>query len=319
MDQLHMLRAFVAAAQFRSFSKAAVALGMSCGSVSKAIAKLETHTGTRLLHRTTRSVTLTEEAQLYYCSCRRLLEELDEANRRLMHEKELASGPLRLVVHSMLIGDSLARLISMYNDLCPEVNLTVSMHDGFVNLYDGQYDIAVVPPDRVENSAVIRRTLVRSKKIFVASPGYLSSHSSLQKCADLSCHFLLLDPKVRKKGSDLIEVMEEMQPVRIAPLSSMDGNETTLRSAVLAGTGIAALPEMIVRQDIAQGRLVRVLPDCSTTECEVEICLFYTGRELLPARFRSFIDFCAEFFRFDPILGADGTQREIGWPDVLAA
>src|ERR1700710_1980018 len=106
MDQLHMLRAFVAAAQYRSFSKAADALGVSCGAVSKAIARLEQHTHTRLLHRTTRSVVLTEEAQHYYCSCRRLLEELDEANHQITRGGERTGGRLRLVVHSMLIGDA---------------------------------------------------------------------------------------------------------------------------------------------------------------------------------------------------------------------
>ena len=77
MDQLYMLRAFVAAARHRSFSKAAASLGVSTSSVSKAIAKLETSIQTRVLHRTTRSVTLTEAAQPYYLSCCRLLEELD--------------------------------------------------------------------------------------------------------------------------------------------------------------------------------------------------------------------------------------------------
>src|ERR1700748_131478 len=92
-----MLRAFVAAAQYRSFSKAAEALGVSCGAISKAVVRLQRATHTRLLHRTTRSVVLTEEAQHYYCSCRRLLEELDEANHRIMHGHELGGGRLRLV------------------------------------------------------------------------------------------------------------------------------------------------------------------------------------------------------------------------------
>ena len=95
MDQLYMLRAFVSAAQHQSFSKAATSLGVTTGSISKAIAKLEASIQTRVLHRTTRSVTLTEEAQSYYLSCCRLLEELDEANRRIMREREVDSGKLR--------------------------------------------------------------------------------------------------------------------------------------------------------------------------------------------------------------------------------
>jgi DNA-binding transcriptional LysR family regulator len=319
MDQLHMLRAFVAAAQFRSFSKAAVALGVSCGFISKAVAKLESQTGTRLLHRTTRSVALTEEAHLYYFSCCRLLEELDEANRRITHDREVSGGRLRLVVHSMLIGERFAKLISTYNASCPDVNLIVSMHDGPVNLYDGQYDIALVPPDRVEQTAVIRRTLVRCRKIFVAAPPYLAERAAPKDSAELGGHFLLLDPMVRQKGRDVFGVVEGGNVVQVSPLSSMDGNEAMLRAAALAGSGIAVLPESMVREDIARGCLVQVLPECWTSEREVEICLFYTSRELLPAKFRSFIDFCVEFFRSDPMLGMTDIQHETRAQAALAA
>src|ERR1700722_18374391 len=104
MDQLYMLRAFVAAAQNRSFSKAALSLGVTTGSISKTIARLEATIQTRVLHRTTRSVTLTEEAQPYYLSCCRIIDELDEANRRITQEREVDSGRLRLVVHPMLLS-----------------------------------------------------------------------------------------------------------------------------------------------------------------------------------------------------------------------
>jgi DNA-binding transcriptional LysR family regulator len=77
----------------------------------------------------------------------------------------------------------------------------------------------------------------------------------------------------------------------------MDGNEVLLRAAALTGTGIATLPEAMVREDIAIGHLTHILPQCSTSGSGVEICLFYSHRELLPARLRNFVDFCTEFFR----------------------
>src|SRR6202000_2244145 len=102
MDQLYMLRAFVAAARYQSFSKAAESLNVTTGSVSKEIAKLEGCIQTRVLLRTTRSVSLTEAAQPYYLSCCRLLEELDEANRRIARSRETDSGKPRLFAHPML-------------------------------------------------------------------------------------------------------------------------------------------------------------------------------------------------------------------------
>jgi DNA-binding transcriptional LysR family regulator len=186
MDQLYMLRAFVAATQHKSFSKAAASLGVTTGSISKAIAKLEAAVQTRLLHRTTRSVTLTEEAQAYYLSCCRLLQELDEANRRIMQQREVDSGNLRLVVHPMLVNGTFLRLVSDYHAIAPNVHLTVSVQEHVVNLYDGRYDIAIVPPHLVEQSAVIRRTLSKTSSVLVASPSYLSKYGIPARADDLS-------------------------------------------------------------------------------------------------------------------------------------
>lgn len=325
MDQLYLLRAFVAAAQLRSFSKAAASLGVTTGSVSKAIAKLEASIQTRVLHRTTRSVTLTEAAQPYYLSCCRLLEELDEANRRITQEREVDSGRLRLVVHPMLVSETLSRLVSNFHAIAPNVNLMVSVQEAPVNLYDGRFDLAILPPHLVEQSAVIRRSLSKSLRIMVASPGYLNKSGTPRHAADLAEHFLLLDPQTRKKGTNFIELVEEGQRVSVLPMSSMDGNEVLLRAAALTGTGIATLPEPMVREDLATGRLIRVLPHCSTPDSDVEICLFYSHRELMPVRFRTFVDFCAAFFREEGVAheadskAAITRSRQRGTPQFAAA
>ncbi|MBN3751961.1 LysR family transcriptional regulator [Paraburkholderia sp. Tr-20389] len=299
MDQLYMLKAFVSAAQHQSFSKAAASLGVTTGSISKAIAKLEASIQTRVLHRTTRSVTLTEEAQSYYLSCCRLLEELEEANRRIMREREVDSGKLRLVIHPMLVSDTFSQFLSSYREVAPNVNLVVSVHEGAVNLYDGQFDMAMLPPHQVEQSAVIRRTLFRSSRSLVASADYLAQRGIPRRAADLSEHFLLLPTQSRQRNTNYVQMSENGAPVQVIPMSSMDGNDVLLRAAALAGAGIAELPEAIAREDVAMGKLVPVLPNCSISDSEVEVCLFYSHRELLPARFRTFVDFCTEFFRLN--------------------
>jgi DNA-binding transcriptional LysR family regulator len=311
MDQLYMLRAFVAAARHRSFSKAAESLGVTTGSISKAIAKLEGNIQTRVLHRTTRSVTLTEAAQGYYQSCCRLLEELDEANRRISLEREVDSGKLRLVVHPMLVGATFARFLASYHAVAPNVNLMVSVQDGALNFYDGQCDMAILPAHLVEQSAVIRRTLSRCARVLVAAPAYLDKHGMPQQAADLARHFLLLDPKARQQGTSFIELREGGRRVSVLPMSSMDGNEVLLRAAALTCTGIAALPDAMVSEDLANGQLVRVLPECSTADSGVEICLFYSHRELLPARLRTFVNFCTEFFRAGQPARAANVMNEL--------
>jgi DNA-binding transcriptional LysR family regulator len=299
MDQLYMLRAFVAATQHRSFSKAALSLGVTTGSISKAIAKLEARVQTRILHRTTRSVTLTEEAQSYYLSCCRLLEELDEANRRITQERQVDGGRLRLVVHPMLISETFSKFVSSYHDVAPNVNLMVSVQEDALNLFDGRFDMAILPPESIDQTAIIRRSLWKSSRVMVASPGYLDRYGTPAHAAALSEHFLLLDPNVRQNGTNFVELIERGRRVSVLPMSSMDGDQALLRAAALAGTGIAALPQTMVREDIRTGRLVSILPGCTTSDIDDEICLFYSHRELLPARFRTFVDFCTEFFRAD--------------------
>ncbi|MBU6488359.1 MAG: LysR family transcriptional regulator [Burkholderiales bacterium] len=311
MDQLYMLRAFVAAARHRSFSKAAVSLGVTTGSISKAIAKLEAALQVRLLHRTTRSVVLTEAAQPYFLSCCRLLEELDEANRRIVQERVVECGALRLAVHPTVAGAMLASLIGRYRRIAPNVNLIISAHDESVRLYDGKFDVAIVPPHLVEQSTVIRRTLSRSARGWVASPGYMGAHGAPKSIADLSNHVLLLGPKERKGGDESIDLLDSGRTVKMLPKSSMTADDMTLRTAAIEGMGIALLPESIVRADVASGSLLPVLPDCTLDDGDLEICLFYSHRELLPARLRTFIDFCIDFFRDEPAENAPVRLRRV--------
>jgi DNA-binding transcriptional LysR family regulator len=196
----------------------------------------------------------------------------------------------------MLVSETFSRLVRGYHAIAPNVSLVVSVQDGVANLYDGRFDIAILPPHLVEQSAVIRRTLSRSPRILVASPAYLEQYGTPDSAAELAHHFLLVDPESRKKSADFIDLHENGRRVSVSPMSSMDGNEVLLRAAALTGTGIATLPETMVREDIDMGQLVHILPEC-TTDSNVEICLFYSHRELLPARLRTFVDFCAEFFR----------------------
>jgi DNA-binding transcriptional LysR family regulator len=303
-----MLRAFVAAARYQSFSKAAESLNVTTGSISKAIAKLEACIQTRVLLRTTRSVSLTESAQSYYLSCCRLLEELDEANRRVTQEREVDSGRLRLIVHPMLMNENFSRLVRGYHAIAPNVSLVVSVQEGTANLYDGRFDMAILPLHLVEQSAVIRRTLCKSQRVLVASPGYLEQYGTPETAAELAHHFLLLDAESKKKGTGVIDLLECGRSVSVSPMSSMDGNEILLRAAALAGTGIAVLPETMVREDIDMGHLTHILPRCTTSDSSVEICLFYSHRELLPARLRTFVDFCIEFFRSPARYGGKDTQ-----------
>jgi DNA-binding transcriptional LysR family regulator len=249
------------------------------------------------LLRTTRSVSLTDAAQPYFLTCCRLLEELDEANRRMSLQQGVNGGRLRLAVHPAIVNEAFSRLLRRYRSMAPHVSLVVSVEDGAVSLFDGRFDIAILPSHRVEQATVIRRALTGSPSILVASPDYLGEYGFPESASDLAAHFLLVDRGAKRKSPDAMELLESGRKVSVPMMSSMQGDEVLLRSAALSGTGIAVLPEAMVREDIGTGKLVHVLPECTATDCHTEMCLFYAHRELQPARLRTFVDFCIGFFR----------------------
>jgi DNA-binding transcriptional LysR family regulator len=249
---------------------------------------------------------LTDAAQAYYQSCSRLIEELDEAHRRIMRQREIDSGRLRLAVHHGLVSEAFSRFVSNYQSIAPNVNLQVSVKDGGVNLYDGQFDMAILPARLVEQQGVIRRTLFHSTTLFVASPRYLDQWGTPTRLMDLSAHCLLIHPASRESGANSVDLFEGGRAISVVPMSSIDGNEVLLRAAALAGMGIATLPGAMVQEDLAAGNLVRILPHCTARNPNSEICLFYSDRELLPVRSRTFVDFCVEFFRTDHAYARSG-------------
>ncbi|VWB37662.1 LysR family regulatory protein [Burkholderia lata] len=324
MDQFNKFRAFVLVAEKQSFSKAAQALGVTTGAVSRIILRLEKDVHLRLFHRTTRSVMLTDEARPYYETCCRMLEEMDEANRRITNARETESGKLNLAVHPVLASSTLSRLVTRYRDMSPNVNLNVIVQNCIVNLASGRIDIAIFPSHLIEQPTVIRRTLSISPGMLVASPGYLDRYGAPVRASGLDKRFLLLNDASSRVGGHALKLLEDGKRIKVPATSSMTGDEQYLRAAALAGAGIAVLPEMMVQDDLRSGCLVPVLPHCSVLDGEVDICLFYAHRDMLSARLRAFVNFCIEFFREESAASGEGlaathAEPRSGEQPVLAA
>ncbi|MCC8404640.1 LysR family transcriptional regulator [Paraburkholderia sp. MMS20-SJTN17] len=318
MDQLYMLRAFIETARHRSFTRASEVLGVTPGVISKAISQLESEIQTRLFHRTTRSVTLTDEAETYFETCTRILAELTEATYRLRCEREADGGPIRIAVHPTLASDWLAQFLSEYRSKAPNVNLTVSVEERAIGLSNGSVDLAILPTDSVELSTMIRRSLTSTSNVFVASPEYLRLHGKPERANELSQHPLLL-PQQMQSGSGTIELLEDGKAVTVATGPTLASEVTVVHAAALAGAGVALLPDAAMRNAIRTGELVQILMNCSVLEGDMEISLFYPYRDMLPLRMRVFVDFCIDFFRTEFSGKSCGTavaRTSQNWPRV---
>jgi DNA-binding transcriptional LysR family regulator len=259
MDSLSGIIAFVQVAETRSFTEAGRLLEVSSSAIGKSVARVEERLGARLFHRSTRSVTLTFEGELFLERCKRILEELDAAQVELSQLSAAPRGKLRisLPLQNTLILPVLAGFTRAF----PEIELDVDLSDRMVDVIEEGFD-AVVRTGEPMDSRLMSRKLGAFKLQLVASPSYLERQGTPQHPDDLRNHNCLLH---RFPASGLIE----RWPVRVA--DSMAGPELSrtitctttdaLNYLALEGIGIACLPDFSIKQSIKEGKLQVLLEE----------------------------------------------------------
>ncbi|MCB9672579.1 MAG: LysR family transcriptional regulator [Alphaproteobacteria bacterium] len=249
---------FVRVAELGGFTAAARRLGVTPAAVSKAVARLEEQLGVRLLERTSRSVTLTPEGEVWLEHARRALDTLQAGRQRLAETGAMPRGEVRVTASPVLggvLGVALSGLVERY----PDLQLSVLFSDRLESLAAADIDIAVrlgSPAD----SALIGTRVGATRRVTVATPGYLAAAPPLDSPADLGRHravrFLGPDGRVVSwsfaSGAD----------VAPANLALADGNAVV--AATLAGVGVCQAIGFMVREHVASGRLTRVLADEET-------------------------------------------------------
>lgn len=295
MDRLASMEAFVRVAESRSFSEAARRLRSSKSLVSRQVAALEAELGVRLFHRTTRSLSLTEEGRGYHAQIARILAEIEEANLSVSQAQAAPRGRLRVSAPMSFGILHLAPAIRDFLARYPEVELDLSLNDRYVDVVDEGFDVAI-RIGRLADSSLVARRLASNRMILCASPGYVTQHGAPKDPDELKRHQCLcystnsLTPEwvfARTDGTPW--------PVQIdGPLHANNGD--VLRCAALQGLGVVYLPSFIVGQDVQAATLVSLLPEFIPTDTAIHAVYPHT-RHLSP-KVRAFIDFLAA--RFGP-------------------
>ncbi|MGY1949978.1 LysR family transcriptional regulator [Pseudomonas pergaminensis] len=259
MDNLGSLSVFVQVAETRSFTLAGRVLGVSSSAVGKSIARMEERLGVRLFHRSTRSITLTSEGALFLERSRRILAEVEAAERELTEASATPRGKLRISVPQ--VRGLLMPVLSGFMRAYPEIELDVDFSDRMVDVIEEGFD-AVIRTGKPEDSRLMARHLGHYQLVVVGTPAYFREHGTPRLPQQLSEHACLrhkfcatgkLEPWPLRLAAGASE------PVLRAPLVS-----TTIESlnhVVHEGLGIACLPDYMVNQAVADGRLQRVLDD----------------------------------------------------------
>lgn len=294
MDVLDGMRAFATVAQAKSFVGAARSLGISTAWVSKRVAQLEEHLGVQLLARTTRRLSLTDSGRVYLEHCRRLLDDLAEAERSVGTLQAAPRGRLRVTAPMSLGLRRLSALLPAFLEQHPEVELDVALNDRYVDLLEEGIDVAVRVGSVLDDSSLIARKLGAGRRVLCAAPRYLRKHGTPHRPSDLSQHACLryslhTSPSrwsfMGPRGEVTVEVHGPLQL----------NNSVALAQAAVAGTGILLAPDFVVDEDLAAGRLVRVLPRYEPSGYTM-FAVSPPTRFVTP-KARAFIDFLVERLR----------------------
>ena len=291
-ERLDSLMIFVQAAKHLSFSEAARQLGMSPSAVSRAVQRLEDRLSTRLLSRTTRSLSLTDEGARFYDAGRQILSDLEEAELSLSRAQSTPSGVLRInlipSMGRMHIVPALPALAAQY----PDLELEISLSDRRVDLIEDGID-AVVRVGLSPDSNLIMQSLGTAREVVCASPQYLDKWGIPQTPEDLQQHQCInhVVPQTGRVREWRFQQQGKLFTLNVSGRFTIDHAETATAAAI-AGAGIIQLYNFVVGEAIAAGQLVPLLADYAPPG--VPIAVIYAQKRYLSAKVNVFVAFMQE-------------------------
>lgn len=304
MNTLESMQVFVRVAEQASFTRAAESLGLLKATVSVAVQQLESSLGTRLLHRTTRKVQLTLDGQAYYERCKELLSEVDNLQSMFQQSGQALRGRLRVDMPSGLARLYVVPRLPEFLQAHPQVEFELSTTDRLVDLVQEGFD-CVLRAGAPRDPQVIARKLGDMAFVNCASPEYLRQRGTPQTLGELAKHDLVHYVNTfgtRSLGFEYPDAGEYRYLAMSGPV--VVNSSDAYNAACLAGLGLIQAPEIGVREHLARGELVEVLPQYRPGP--MSISLLYAHRRNLPKRVRVFMEWMAEVLR--PVFDNAGTR-----------
>lgn len=293
MDKLQAMQLFARVVETGSYTAAAEQLEISRALASKLVQALEDQLGVRLLHRTTRRLSLTEAGQNYYQRVAEILAQLAEAEAEAAELQLEPRGRLRVSAPMSFSILHLGAALADFQRKYPRVELELNLNDRVVDLVEDGFDLAI-RIGRLADSSLVARRLAGSQIVAVAAPAYLAWHGMPSHPDDLAHHNCLDYTLSPRRDEWQFARGEERVTVRVrGNLHVNNGDMIALAAA--QGLGVALSPAFIVHDALRRGDLVRVLPEWQLPD--IGVYAVYPAGRSLPAKTRSLIDFLAERFR----------------------
>jgi len=296
MDKFREMQAFAAVVDAGSFVKAADGLGQSKAAVSRYVGDLESRLGVRLLHRTTRRLSLTEEGKVFHARCKDLLAVVDEAEAEVTARTGEAVGQLKVNVPVSFGLRHLSHLWAEFMALHPKVTLDVTLTDRVVDLLDEGYDLAVRIA-RLPSSSLVSRQLSSTRLILCASPTYVSRHGAPVDVSALASHAVIAYTLLSMGDHWQFEGPDGPANVTVVPRLRANSGETCV-AAALQHQGIVLQPSFLIGTHLKSGALVELLPQFRSIE--LGIYAVYPTRKHVTPKVRLLIEFLVDAFRMQP-------------------
>jgi DNA-binding transcriptional LysR family regulator len=304
LENLNAFKIFIRAAETRSFTETGNQLGLSSSAVGKSVARLEERLGVRLLHRSTRSITLTDEGQQFLESCRRIFAELDAIESGFAEAKGLPRG--RLKVSLPIIGMLMMPTLSAFMRAYPEVELDLHFSDTLVDVINDGYDV-VVRTGEATDSRLTARTLGTYRMHLVGSPDYFARAGTPTKPEELATHACLHHryatsgklqrwPLVSRRKADDV----------VVPVTAAANSVEPLIALAEAGLGITCVPDFAFRRQLADRTLVRVLEE-HLSDTPGAFRAVWPANPYVSPKLRVFVDFLAA--NLLPVDASSGPRR----------
>jgi len=288
------MEAFATVVETNSFTAAAERLHLSKSFVSKQVSQLEAELGTRLIHRTTRKLNLTEEGSIFYKHCQLIISEVENARAEIHESQSCPRGKIKITLPQSLIIAGAGETLLKFQQQYPQIELDVTVSGTFLDLIDNGIDLAI-RIGQLEDSTLICRKLSNCCYHVVASPDYIKKHGAPHKPMDLKGHNCLIYSSLNEASlwSFRMHNKENITLKAKGNLTTDDG--LLIVSAVCEGMGVAFGPNFLFNQHIKSGALNLLLPSYVQP---TGIFAIYPANRNLPQRVRVLIDFLKENLSF---------------------
>ena len=292
MEMPNLIVLFARVVEAGSFSEASRALGQSPSAVSKQIARLEDSVGVRLLIRSKNGVTLTGEGQAFYERCAEIRRGIDAAEELVVSFSDHPKGILHVAATVAFGKSQILPVLPSFLANYPDVQVSVDLSDTAPNFSQDQVDVAVLFTEQIQDQSLITRRIAHNRRVICASPAYLRTNGVPEAPEALQRHNCLRLSTVSRFNDWHLDALNE-RGIHLG--GTFEANSAdALYHATLAGIGVARLSEYLVRRDIREGRLQRILPDYEDNESD--IFAVYSAKRNMPPKIRAFIDHLVDEF-----------------------